>query len=280
MPELTDINRITADPAIHQRVDPRWSTVLEYSRALEAGAEFPPAIAFDDGSTLWLSDGFLRLEAYKKAKRTEILCEIRPGTKRDALLFACGANAAHGARRSNADKRRAVSTLLEDESWCQWSDHQIGKAAGVSHPLVASIRGGAKKSEKRLAKRHGKTIQFSAVKAGRVGRKSDEDSSYRKGRRDQKIADAKIARHLGHDDVALAIEQGTKVTDLPVKPLHERPQPSDPLKEAIESALARGIRRVVDIAGELEQLGLINGEEVSMSTMRRRLSDMGYVGLQ
>ena len=37
------------------------------------------------------------------------------GGLRDAILFSVGANAAHGLRRTNADKRRTVLLLWEDE---------------------------------------------------------------------------------------------------------------------------------------------------------------------
>ena len=45
---------------------------------------------------------------------TEIEAEIRDGTRRDAILYAVGANSDHGMKRSNRDKRNAVMTLLKD----------------------------------------------------------------------------------------------------------------------------------------------------------------------
>lgn len=63
-----------------------------------------------------------------------------PRYARAAILYAVGANASHGLRRSNQDKRRAVETLLKDEEWGKWSDSEIGRRAHVSHPTVAKIR--------------------------------------------------------------------------------------------------------------------------------------------
>ena len=37
--------------------------------------------------------------------------EVRPGTQRDALLYAISANSAHGLARTQADKRKAVALL-------------------------------------------------------------------------------------------------------------------------------------------------------------------------
>ena len=74
------------------------------------------------------------------AGEEEISADIRPGTQRDARLFAVGANQTHGLRRSNEDKRRAVLVLLKDEEWCTWSDREIAKRCGVTHPFVAKLR--------------------------------------------------------------------------------------------------------------------------------------------
>lgn len=47
---------------------------------------------------------------------------------------------AHGLPRTNADKRRAVTMLLEDPEWTQWSDREIAKACSVSNHLVGDVR--------------------------------------------------------------------------------------------------------------------------------------------
>jgi hypothetical protein len=70
----------------------------------------------------------------------EIPCEVRPGTRRDAVLCAAGANAMHGLRRTNADKRRAVETLLRDEEWGSWSDREITRRCHVSDRFVNGVR--------------------------------------------------------------------------------------------------------------------------------------------
>lgn len=47
---------------------------------------------------------------------------------------------AHGLRRSNEDKRRAVMTLLNDAEWVTWSDNAIAKACNVSPHTVADAK--------------------------------------------------------------------------------------------------------------------------------------------
>src|SRR5262249_1473954 len=76
----------------------------------------------------------------EKAGRTKIECEVHPGTKRDAMLYAVGANQTHGQPRSRDDKRKGVARLLLDKEWGAWSDRAIADRCGVSHTFVASVR--------------------------------------------------------------------------------------------------------------------------------------------
>ncbi len=112
----------------------------EYALAMGTGAAFPPVVVFFDGSTYWLADGFHRHYAHKVLGRETIECDVRQGTQRDAILFSVGANATHGLRRTNEDKRRAVMTPLKDPEWSGWSDREIARQCAVSQPFVGKLR--------------------------------------------------------------------------------------------------------------------------------------------
>jgi hypothetical protein len=43
-------------------------------------------------------------------------------------------------RRTNADKRNAVKTLLYDAEWSKWSDREIARRCGVSSEFVHKSR--------------------------------------------------------------------------------------------------------------------------------------------
>jgi hypothetical protein len=146
---------ITADPEVQARVELSEEVISDYAQAMleqiqEAPEgddplkflKFPPCKVFDDGSVLWLADGFHRHGAAGRTggKVHSLLCEKCKGTKRDAMLYALGANADHGLRRSSSDKRRAVILMLRDDVWGKWSSSQIADQCNVSHTLVDNLR--------------------------------------------------------------------------------------------------------------------------------------------
>lgn len=137
---------IKTDGGTQMRAGTDDATVFEYGQAMiqaNGWGSFPAVVAYHDGKDYWLADGFHRvaafLESFPDPKRV-IPVEVRAGTRRDAVLHAAGANASHGLRRTNADKRRSVETLLRDEEWRQWSDTEIAKRCAVSQNFVSSVR--------------------------------------------------------------------------------------------------------------------------------------------
>ena len=134
------ISSINMDGGTQPRAAIDFDVVEEYALALASGAVFPPVVVFFDGSTYWLADGFHRTHAHKVAERQSIECDVRQGTRRDAILFSVGANASHGMRRTNEDKRRAVLALLNDPEWAGWSDGEISRRCAVSQPFVSKLR--------------------------------------------------------------------------------------------------------------------------------------------
>lgn len=131
---------IRTDGGTQARAELNNETVQDYTEIYAAGGELPAVKAHFDGENYWLDDGFHRLQAAKNAKKTTIRVEVRQGTQRDAILASTGANADHGLRRTNADKRRAVLRLLNDDEWGKWSDHEIARHTKVSNKTVGNIR--------------------------------------------------------------------------------------------------------------------------------------------
>ena len=132
--------RLTLDGGTQPRAELDEDVIGDYAAAMSDGAEFPPVVVYHDGSHYWLADGFHRVYAAKQQGRTSIRAMVRQGTRRDAVLYSVSANAAHGLRRSNADKRRAVETLLTDAEWRKWTDNKIAQKCGVANSFVGDVR--------------------------------------------------------------------------------------------------------------------------------------------
>jgi hypothetical protein len=133
------IDTLVIDPAIQQRADGLDRSIAEsYAEDIKSGCRLPPCIAFDDGEKRYLAEGFHRIAAMRSLDREAVDCDLRKGTREDAIMLACGANAEHGARRTNADKRQAVTTMLGLRS--QWSDRRIAEICKVDHRFVGHMR--------------------------------------------------------------------------------------------------------------------------------------------
>lgn len=153
---------IQDDPASQPRESLDDATVERYADAMAEGQNFPPVVLYFDGTNYWLADGWHRREAARRLQRVSINAEVHPGTRRDAMLYAAGANATHGLPRSNEDKRRAVMMLLRDAEWSQWSDREIARRTQTSQPFVSGLRrelsdNGYQMPEERLFRRGGET---------------------------------------------------------------------------------------------------------------------------
>lgn len=134
------IGKIRIDGNTQPRTKIDTDVVSDYATAFEMNEPLPPVDVFHDGKDYWLADGFHRFHGASKSGRKTIACKIHNGTQRDAILFSVGANASHGLRRTNEDKRAAVMTLLNDPEWSQWSAREIARACAVSDPFVGSLR--------------------------------------------------------------------------------------------------------------------------------------------
>lgn len=140
VPMKLDLGRIRMDPATQPRAAMDEGTIEEYSALMTEGKTFPALVVFFDGTDHWLGDGWHRATAAIRAGMTEFECDVKAGTKRDAILYSVGANAEHGLTRSNADKRRAVLTLMTDPEWSQLSNAEIARRCGVRHAMTNAVR--------------------------------------------------------------------------------------------------------------------------------------------
>lgn len=176
--------------------------VAEYAEDMKDGADFPPVTVYYDGKKYWLADGFHRVRAKEALGNKKVAAEVYFGTQRDAVLFAVGANAEHGLRRTNADKRRAVERLLRDHEWSRWSDREISRICGVSSTMVNNLRKSLESPEQdtgrddifisddpskiRFAQRGGKTYEIDTTNLSKTNQRKTISSKRKRAKKQAK----------------------------------------------------------------------------------------------
>lgn len=182
--EQVQLDKVRTDGGTQPRAAIDEQVVQGYAERIEAGDAFPPIVVFYDGSDYWLADGFHRVLAYRALGRKRVAAEVHQGHRREAILYSVGANHAHGLPRSNADKRRAVMTLLRDEEWSGWTDREIAKRCLVSQPFVTKLRppapvtdNGYQSAPRKYVTKHGTTatMRTDRINADRPKREAPSD---------------------------------------------------------------------------------------------------------
>jgi hypothetical protein len=195
---LLPLSAIRVDEQAQPRAALQEDRITEYAEDMKRRDRFPPLVVFEDAEgVFWLADGFHRYHAAIEAKWETIQCEVRSGGLREAILCGCGANAAHGLRRTNEDKRQAVTRLLKDAEWGKWSDREIGRRCNVTHELVGRLREQLKPvtgvsasepvtsnvgSERTYVDKHGNTV---TMRTGNIGRSRAPNPESEKGSSEQ-----------------------------------------------------------------------------------------------
>ena len=186
---IIKISKIILDAKAQPRTELNSEIIQEYAQTWKDGStRFPPIVVycnevnFELADNYWLADGWHRVNAAKVAGVKEIEADVRTGTLRDAILFSVSANAKHGMRRTNADKRRAVMTILQDSDWSLSSDNAIAKLCSVSQNFVSELRNSYLTSDvryeptERIVERNGTTY---TMKLGDLSRRNGDNATRR-----------------------------------------------------------------------------------------------------
>lgn len=146
MTKVVQIKSIILDAGTQIRTSLDSGHVADLTEAYGRGDSVPPIDVFQTfAGGLILADGFHRAEAAKSIG--EILATIHKGEQEDALRFALKANSAHGLKRSNADKRRAVEIAIA--KWPEMSARAIADLCGVGDALVRAVKPDAPQAQVR-----------------------------------------------------------------------------------------------------------------------------------
>jgi len=140
MTEKISLTKIRLDGGTQPRKELDETLVQHYTEEILEGQEFPAVDLYFDGKHYWLSDGFHRWHAHKRAGHKDISANVKQGTKRDAFIASLKANAQHGKPRSPEERRYVVQLALEDIELGDLSDTQIAQICQVSNMTVGRVR--------------------------------------------------------------------------------------------------------------------------------------------
>jgi len=129
---------IELDQSTQCRAEMRQEVIDEYTQLMLDGVEFPPVEVYGTKHACWLADGWHRVLAARQAARDMIDADLKHGGRSEAVKAALNANAVHGLRRTNADKRRAVEVALRE--FGNLSSRAIADMCGVSNHVVDRMR--------------------------------------------------------------------------------------------------------------------------------------------
>lgn len=139
--QTVPLERLTFDRRCQQRerlFDP--DKVAEYAALAVESALFPKdallAVYEKGTNTFWVYDGFDRGEALRRAGRETVAVEVIDGTLQDAIYLSLSANAANGRRRSDADVRKAVAALLDNDEYRIRALREARDEGGVTRGLA------------------------------------------------------------------------------------------------------------------------------------------------
>ena len=132
------LESIEMDKTIQCRAEIDQALVNEYAERMTEGDEFPLVILFGANGKSWIGDGWHRIMAAGSVGFVDIDAEIHSGGRAEALKFALAANAIHGRKRTNADKRRCVEIALREFGGL--SSRAVAEMCGVSNHMVDDLR--------------------------------------------------------------------------------------------------------------------------------------------
>ena len=133
----------TINMELQTRAKNNDEVIKEYAEQMKDGVTFPNVKVFREkkNATPYLVDGFHRTAATILNGGETIEADIIYGDRAAALTYALKANAEHGLRRNNADKRHALEMAWNDRGILfkgkDPTSRQLAALCGVSDRLAA-----------------------------------------------------------------------------------------------------------------------------------------------
>lgn len=137
---VVSIDSLRRDGGTQPRAGLNDSIVSQFTHDMRRGDKFPPVHAFEDVTgTLWLADGFHRVEAASGIGMTSLEADIERGDVHAAFEHAVREAASHHPLTLE-EKRQAARRFLSESSWRGRSSRWIARLCGIDGQTVDGIR--------------------------------------------------------------------------------------------------------------------------------------------
>jgi hypothetical protein len=145
------LKEIRIDGGTQARKSLNQDVVNEYAQQMQDGAIFPPVVVFNDGSDLWLADGFHRYFAHRQNGELEIEVEIHQGTVDDATLYAIGATRKRGLPFNREDLKEIIARIVKHPVWGTWPTRKVADLIGCSAMTVSRVKSSIEEAPKSVS---------------------------------------------------------------------------------------------------------------------------------
>ena len=148
--ENLKLDSVIVDPDIQQRANPQdelyvreLAEVWKLLKAEKRGWKELPIVFKSGGSNnpeYVLAGGHYRFAAMRSAGELRTDFDVRPGTRRDAWIFALGDNSNHGRKRTPGDVRKAINNAVNDDELARLSDREVAKLIGIDPSYFSKVK--------------------------------------------------------------------------------------------------------------------------------------------
>ncbi len=142
------LRQIDAEASFQTRAEVPEDTAQDYAYWMQEDDREPsPIVVFGSREPYYIGDGFIRYRAHELAGRKTIMCDVRPGGRREAAFFAIATNIANAERPGIDDRKYWARQLLLDPDLL--SDPVCRRK--LSHREIATLCRLGRKTVDRLA---------------------------------------------------------------------------------------------------------------------------------
>ena len=114
MQQLVTISSINKDKSLWVRVAPDYNVSQKMVEHVQQGGQLPPVVLFGTVQASWIGDGWYRVDAAVRRGEINIMADLRPGNRDDALVYALRWRGNHRKEYRKVDAARCYRLAVTE----------------------------------------------------------------------------------------------------------------------------------------------------------------------